>query len=207
MAEKELSYVVFSPAWMNQPVEWIPDDSNIADLITKQAEKRPEKTALICYDREVSFGELDELTNRLASGLISEFGVKKGDRVATMFPNCIQHTLAYLGINKAGAVATPINVMYREREIAYQLSDSGAETVIALDAFYPLIQKAKGTTPLKNIIVSNLRDFIPLQMQTSLLYLPLRRLVWKGLINWWSSWIKPLPNDLKLKSMVSAICR
>jgi long-chain acyl-CoA synthetase len=95
----------------------------------------------------------------LAFGLINNFNLSKGDRVAMMMPNCIQHTLSYFGINKAGAVAAPVNVMYRERELEYQLNDSGSETIIALDSFYPLIQKVRDSTPLKNIILTNLKDF------------------------------------------------
>lgn len=85
--------------------------------------------------------------------------MKKGDRVATMLPNCIQHSLAFFGIIKTGAIAVPCNVMYKPRELAYQLKDAGAETIIALDVFYPVIEQARKDTPLKNVIITNLKDF------------------------------------------------
>ena len=156
---KEASYSVHNPAWIGRSVPKLPEDENIAELVAASAKKWPNKTALVCYDREMSYSELDDLISRLASALINDFGIKKGDRVATMMPNCIQHSISYFAITRAGAVNTPINVMYRERELEYQLNDSGAETIIALDIFLPLIQKVKDTTPLKNIIISNLRDF------------------------------------------------
>jgi len=127
--------------------------------ILSQVRERPDKDALICYDRKLTYREFDELTNKLAWALANIFGVQKGDRVATMLPNCIQHSLAFFGIIKAGAVAVPCNVMYKARELAYQLNDSGAETIISMDVFYPLINQAGDGTPLKNIILSNLRDF------------------------------------------------
>ena len=68
-----------------------------------------------------------------------KLGVKKGDRVAIFLPNIPQFVVAYFGILKAGAVATSISPLHREREVEYQLNDSGAETVVALDSLFPII--------------------------------------------------------------------
>ena len=157
--QKEASYNVNDPAWIGRPIPKLPEDKNIAELVTDSAKKWPEKTALFCYGKEMAYGELDDLISRLASALINDFGINKGDRVATMMPNCIQHSIAYFGITRSGAVNTPINVMYTEREIEYQIKDAGVDTIIILDVFLPLIQKVKENTSLKNIIITNFRDF------------------------------------------------
>jgi acyl-CoA synthetase (AMP-forming)/AMP-acid ligase II len=60
--------------------------------------------------RKVTYRELDELSSRLAFALANKFGVRKGDRVAAMLPNCIQHTLVFFAVNKLGAIHTPCNV-------------------------------------------------------------------------------------------------
>ncbi len=158
--EKKFSYAKCDPAWRVSPLNLsdIPNTS-ISELLIDPVKRWPEKTALVCLGREMSYREVNDLSNRLASGLIATFGIKKGDRVATMMPNCIQHTVSYFGINKTGAISAPINVMYRERELEYQLNDSGAETIIALNSFYHLIEKVKGKTRLRNIILTSLEDF------------------------------------------------
>lgn len=102
---------------------------------------------------------MDLIINKYAS-LPIDLGVKKGDVVATMLPNSFQHWVAFFGANRIGAVHTPLNVMYREREIAYQINDSGAKTVVTFDLFHQLyFAKLKEELGIRNIIVTNLRDF------------------------------------------------
>jgi long-chain acyl-CoA synthetase len=114
---------------------------------------------LICLGRKLTYGKLDELSNRLASALQNKFGVKKDDRVAVMLLNCIQHTLAFFAINKLGTIHVPCNVIYKPRELEYQLSNCGSKIFITLDRFFPVIEEIKGKTPVKNIIVTNIEDF------------------------------------------------
>ncbi|MCL5289861.1 MAG: AMP-binding protein [Firmicutes bacterium] len=152
-----LSYIKFDPGWSLQLIPPLPEQP-IYEIIKQSAKKWPQKTALICLGRKITFRELDKLTDQLAQALVS-LGVKKGDRVATMMPNCIQHTVAFFGINKTGAIAVPFNVMYKEKEIEYQLNDSGCKTIIALDSFCPIIERVKEKTLITNIVLTNLKDF------------------------------------------------
>jgi long-chain acyl-CoA synthetase len=156
--EKNISYAKFNHDWGIHPVPPLPNVP-VYNLLRDSAKKWPDQTALICYDKKLTYREVDELTDRLAWTLATVFGVKKGDRVATMLPNCIQHSLAFFGIIKTGAIAVPCNVMYKPRELAYQLKDAEVETIIALDVFYPVIKQARKDTPLKNVIITNLKDF------------------------------------------------
>ena len=86
-------------------------------------------------------------------------GVKKGDRVAIFLPNIPQFVIAYFGILKTGAVLTAISPLHREREVEYQLSDSEAETIIALDSLYPIVEKVWQKTTLKHAIVTSLEEY------------------------------------------------
>ena len=79
--------------------------------------------------------KLDLLSNQFANALV-KLGVKKGDRVALFLPNIPQFIIAYFGILKAGAVVTAISPLHREREVEYQLNDSGAQTIVTLDSLY-----------------------------------------------------------------------
>jgi long-chain acyl-CoA synthetase len=128
------------------------------DILTNTAKAHPEKAALTFFGREISYRELDSLSNKFAVALVT-LGVEKGDRVAIFLPNIPQFVIAYFGILKAGAVLTAISPLHKEREVEYQLSDSEAGTIIALDTLYPIVEKVWKKTKLKNTIVTSLEGY------------------------------------------------
>ena len=136
-------------------------------FLNDSTQRDPEHTAVLFYGKGLTYRQLTEETNRFAQALIA-LGVRKGDRVAVMLPNVPQCVIAYYGALKAGAVVVMTNPLYVERELQIQLADSGAETIIALDFFYPRIEKIKQQTALKNIVLTSVRDGLPWLL--SLLY-------------------------------------
>ncbi len=151
----------------------------IPDLLRRSASRFPESCALFFYGTHISFRELNELSTRFAWGL-RRLGVRTGDRVALMLPNIPQAVIAYYGVLKAGAVVTPTNPLYVEREIQSQLSDSGSETIVALDLFYPRILAIREQTHLpERIILTSLRDFLP----------TVKRLLYPIKARWTKRWI------------------
>ncbi|MHB8156950.1 MAG: class I adenylate-forming enzyme family protein [Desulfocucumaceae bacterium] len=155
--ESSLSYIAFDPAWGHQPMPEVPEIP-LFELFRRVAAQYRDKTALISLGYSISFREMDGYSDSLAQALAT-VGVKKGDRVATLLPNCIQHVIAFHGIIKAGAVAVPCNVMMKGEELTYILNDSGPETIICLDVLYPLVQAVAGGTPVKNVITVHIKDF------------------------------------------------
>ena len=127
-------------------------------VLRKTAEEHPEKTAITYFEGEITYGELDALSDQFAAALAS-LGVKKGDRVAIFLPNIPQFVIAYFGILKTGAVLTAISPLHREREVEYQLSDSEAETIIALDSLYAIVANVWQETTLKNAIVTSIGEY------------------------------------------------
>jgi long-chain acyl-CoA synthetase len=127
-------------------------------VLEKTAKGHPEKAAIAYFERKSTYRELDSLSNQF-TGALSALGVKKGDRVAIFLPNIPQFLIAYYGILKAGAVLTAISPLHKEREVAYQLTDSEAETVVALDSLYPIVEKAWRKTKLKNAVVTSLGEY------------------------------------------------
>lgn len=136
-------------------------------LLIESTKKYPNQNAILFYGKGMTYRELDEETNRFAQAL-QKLGVRKGDRVAVMLPNIPQCVIAYYGALKIGAIVVMTNPLYVERELQIQLADSGAETIVALDFFYPRVEKAKQGTALKNIILTSVRDKLPWLL--SLLY-------------------------------------
>jgi long-chain acyl-CoA synthetase len=124
-------------------------------VLQKTAENYPAQVAIVYDGKEITYAQLDSLSNQFAHAL-AKLGVTKGDRVAIFLPNAPQFIIAYFGILKVGAVVTAISPLHREREVEYQLCDSEARTVIALDSLYAIVDNVWAKTKLKNVIVTSL---------------------------------------------------
>jgi long-chain acyl-CoA synthetase len=134
----------------------------VSQLLRSSAAKWPFRIAIIFDALEITFSELLTLAERLAAALAG-LGVKKGDRVAIHLPNSPQFAVAYYATLLNGAVFTPFSPLMVEREMDYQLNDSGAETLITLDLFYPTVEKVAPRTKVKHVIVASAADwFAPL---------------------------------------------
>jgi acyl-CoA synthetase (AMP-forming)/AMP-acid ligase II len=124
-------------------------------VLRRTTSRLPGKTAVIDGDRRYTYKQLDEYSDRFAARLAG-LGVAKGDRVGILAPNCAEFVIAFYGIVKAGAVATTVNSGYREREIAHQLNDSGAEVLIAHATLVQVAESARDAIPgLRRVIPIN----------------------------------------------------
>jgi long-chain acyl-CoA synthetase len=126
-------------------------------ILQKTATNYPANVAIAYDGKETTYAQLDFLSNQFAHALI-KLGVEKGDRVALFLPNVSQFIIAYFGILKAGAVVTAISPLHREREVEHQLCDSEAQTIIALDSLYAVVDNVWAETKLKNVIVTRLDE-------------------------------------------------
>ncbi len=126
----------------------------------QMSERYPDKAAVLYLGERLSFLQLRNLSERFA-GALSDLGVKKGDKVMIYISNCIQWVIAFLGIQKLGAVLVPVSPIYTSHELNYMVEDSGAETIICLDTNYCYAREIFSDTGLKRIIVTNLADRLP----------------------------------------------
>lgn len=78
-----------------------------------------------------------------------------------MLPNTIQSVIAYYGILMAGGIVVQTNPLYMERELEFQMKDSGAKAIITLDILVPRVSKVIPHTDVKHIIVTAIKDFLP----------------------------------------------
>ena len=129
-------------------------------FLEEAARKWPSVVAVKFMGRKLTFSELDRAAGNFAAALAG-LGLQPGSRVALHLPNCPQYVIAFYGTLRAGCIVTPCNPLYVERELAHQLNDSGAEAIITLSRFYPLVNKIKEKTGLKEIIVTNIKDYLP----------------------------------------------
>ncbi len=135
-------------------------DFSLPELLTQSAARFPTRPALRFYGRVISYGELDALANQFAQALIT-LQVNKGSVVGLMLPNLPQTVIGYYGSLRAGALVTPINPLYVEREIEHQIEDSACETILALDQFYPRIEPLLRRTCLRRVILTKVEDYLP----------------------------------------------
>jgi long-chain acyl-CoA synthetase len=162
--------------WLSHYEDGVPADVEIPDYPVTQnlinaAKEYPDRPALIfgnvveqlgnmLMDAAISYRELLDLTYRFAAAL-QQFGVERGDRVAVHLPNCPQFVIAYYATLMVGGVVVPCNPQYVARELEHQLSDSGAETIITLSLTYPIVKEIRDRTPLKQVIVANIKEYFP----------------------------------------------
>ncbi|MFQ6059381.1 MAG: long-chain fatty acid--CoA ligase [Anaerolineae bacterium] len=162
--------------WLKHYEEGVPATIDYPDIplhenLTRAAEKYPDNTATIfggvvhqlggmLLDARMTYRQLNEQANRFAAAL-QQLGVKKGDRVAIYLPNCPQYPISYYGTLRAGAVVVPCNPLYVAREIEHQVNDAGAETMVVLSRFYPVVKSIRANTSLKRVIVTNIKEYFP----------------------------------------------
>ncbi len=124
------------------------------------SEKYPNKTAVLYLGEKFTYKRLRNLSERFAGALVN-MGINKGDKVLVYIPNCIQWVIAYLGIQKAGAILVPVSPIYTSHEIEYMIKNSGAETIICADTNFGYVKEIFDTAKLKRAIVTNLIDLLP----------------------------------------------
>jgi long-chain acyl-CoA synthetase len=142
-------------------------DITLNEMLERSAAKFPNNTATIFMGGKLTFSQLVEKVDRLATALV-DLGVKKGDRVGIILANCPQAVISYYGILKAGGVAVEFNPLYVEREIEHQIKDSGAKIMITLDLLLPRLAKIRESSGLEKIIWTSIKDFLPFPL--NLLY-------------------------------------
>jgi long-chain acyl-CoA synthetase len=123
------------------------------DVMRATANRLPEARAITFKDQAITFADFDRESNRLANGLAA-LGLASGDRMALYLPNCPQYELAFYAASKLGAVSCPMNPSYREREITYQVSDSGATVMVTHASLWPVVDACRPQLPsLMRVVV------------------------------------------------------
>jgi long-chain acyl-CoA synthetase len=108
--------------------------TNLARLLTESASRHGDRSALRLDDSVLTYDMLNEGASRVA-GLLKERGLQQGHPVGVMLPNVPYFGAVYYGVLRAGGVVVPMNVLLKEREISFYLSDSGARLMFAWHAF------------------------------------------------------------------------
>src|SRR5688572_26596342 len=132
----------------------------LVDYLEQLASAHPSKPALLFKGATTTYGQLGAQSTAFAAALTA-MGVRKGDRVALVLPNCPQFLIAEFGAWKAGAIVVALNPTYSERELELALASSGTETVVAMTAFYDRIKAAQARTSVRRVIATSIKEYLP----------------------------------------------
>lgn len=148
------------PQGIPRELEYPQGDGLMTDYLEAAARAHPDRTAIVYYGRRMTYRELDDLSDRFA-GFLQRAGVAPGDRVAVYLSNCPQFHVVFYGILKAGAIHVPINPMFKEAELRYELEDTEPSVIVTLEDFVPLIEEVRDRGRLHTVVVTTLGEYLP----------------------------------------------
>jgi long-chain acyl-CoA synthetase len=158
--------------WTRHYSQGVPADlklptGSLVDLVDSSVRRFGSKTALEFFGATTSYRELGTLISRAAAGL-KKLGVKAGDRVALVLPNCPQHVIAFYAALRLGAVVVEHNPLYTDRELRHQFEDHGAAVAIVWDKAVDRVLQLPADVGLRSIISVGLIPAMPLATRLAL---------------------------------------
>lgn len=113
---------------------------NIAEHVERAARRAPDHAAIVFEGKALTYGVLDSCASALADSLIKH-GVRRGDRVALYLPNIPAFALAYVAIQKVGAIAVSINSIFKQEEVRYIVNDSTPKVLFTTAELLPSVPR------------------------------------------------------------------
>ena len=155
----------YYPEWTAHSLEY--GGKTLGELYDDNLAANSNNVATRFFGRTQTFSELDREVRRAAAGL-KGFGVRPGDRVAIMLPNCPQHVAAFFAVQKIGAIAVEHNPLYTAHELRPQFVDHGARVAIVWDKTADTLEKLRADTPLETVVSVNMTKAMPRAQQLAL---------------------------------------
>jgi len=150
----------------------VPAES-LTEMLSASARRFGDRVALDFFGAETTYVELVDQVSRAAEAFRAA-GVRAGDRVALVLPNCPQHVVAFYAALRLGAVVVEHNPLYTATELQHQLSDCGATVVVCWDKTAAVIDGLRGQTAVRTILAVDLTTALPRRKRLAL-RLPLAR--------------------------------
>jgi acyl-CoA synthetase (AMP-forming)/AMP-acid ligase II len=126
--------------------------ATLNEMLQSRVKQHPEKLALIFKEGQWSYAGFHREVDRIANGFI-RIGVKRGDRIAFVLPNCAEFLFAVFALTKIGAVFVPLNPQYTAEEAEYVLQHSEASVIVTSPELLPLIDAVRGELPSLNRVI------------------------------------------------------
>ncbi|MDL9981455.1 long-chain-fatty-acid--CoA ligase [Microbacterium candidum] len=158
--------------WIASYADGVPEDlepvtGSLVDIVAASVRDYPDAPALQFFGAETTYRQMQEQIDRAAAGLHA-LGVRAGDTVAIVLPNCPQHIVAFYAVLRLGAVAIEHNPLYTPRELRKQFEDHGAKTAIVWSKVVATVQDFPADLALTNLISVDVTKAMPLGMRIAL---------------------------------------
>ncbi len=153
--------------WLNLYPKGVPEEihpgmhSSLVDMLNRACKKYSGSPCLENFGHQITYHQLNRLSNAFSSYLQQHLGMMKGERFAIMLPNLLQYTVALWGALKAGLVVVNVNPLYTARELKHQLNDAGVTGVLVLENFATVLEEVMDETSVKHVITTELGDAFP----------------------------------------------
>jgi long-chain acyl-CoA synthetase len=145
-------------------IERLEKYSSLVELLDYVNREHSERPGFSCFKQTLSYGQIDELSNRFATMLQQKTKLKPGDRIAIQLPNVLQFPIVLYGALKAGLIIVNTNPLYTANEMLHQFNDSGVKAIVILENFCDKLAEILDQTKIESIFVTKLGDFqSPLQ--------------------------------------------
>ena len=132
--------------------------STLTEVVDYFCTEHAQLPAYTCLGRTLTYGEVDELSDRFAHYLMTQTNLKPGDRIAIQLPNLLQFPIAFFGATRASLVVVNTNPLYTVQEMAHQFKDSGVKGIVILSSFCDKLEKILPQTEIETVIVTQLGD-------------------------------------------------
>ena len=119
------------------------ESQTIVSLFRRQAKATPDKTAVVYKDKRITYGELDDISDRIAA-LIASKGLGAEDIVAILIPRCEWMAIASLGVIKAGCAYQPLDPTYPKERLNFMMKDTGSKLLIADEELRGIVDEYQG---------------------------------------------------------------
>jgi long-chain acyl-CoA synthetase len=136
------------------------ENGNIYRSFAKQSERCPDKPAVVFLGTPFSYARMRDMAERFAASSAA-VGLGQGDRIIMYIPNSVQFVIAWLGIQRLGAVPVPITPIYTSFDLTYIANDTGAKAVVCSDRNFGYVTQAMAQSSIERAIVVNLADVLP----------------------------------------------
>ncbi|RKN68526.1 MULTISPECIES: long-chain-fatty-acid--CoA ligase [unclassified Microbacterium] len=158
--------------WVASYAEGVPDDlapvdGSLIDIVAASARDYPDAPALQFFGRETTYAQLQAAIDRAAAGL-RDLGVRAGDRVAIVLPNCPQHIIAFYAVLRLGAVVVEHNPLYTPRELRKQFEDHGAKHAIVWNKVAATVQEFPADLAVTSLISVDVTRAMPVLTRVAL---------------------------------------
>ena len=151
--------------WVDHYDEGVPaeidfEQKTLVDAFAETVRDFPDRIAFYFEGYQMSYRDFGEAVDAMA-GVLTGFGIGKGDAVAILLPNVIPAAISYFAILKVGGIVVMNNPLYSDRELHHQLSDSGSRVLITLDLLANRMIDLRPKTPVRQILVTSIGDYLP----------------------------------------------